>query len=102
MIYIHTTIKNIEDAQALATEVISAKLAACVDYFPVKSTYLWEGKVETVEQYLMTFITHSEYAADLEARIEAKHSYAVPLIARTQIDIINNTYQEWANNTTKA
>lgn len=102
MLFIYTTIKEKTDVQALAEEVINAKLAACADYWPTHSTYLREGKTVSVDQYMVVFTTHSEYASELEAYITAKHPYTVPMVARTQIDVINNAYQQWANETTRA
>lgn len=99
MIFVYTTIKDREDADALASEVIELKLAACVDMWPIKSVYIWEGKQISLPQYMVMCTTHSVKAADLEAHIVAKHPYTVPLIARTNIDVVNNAYQRWVSDT---
>lgn len=99
MIFVSTTIKNKDEAEALVDEVINAKLAACADFWPVQSVYNWEGEKQSVAQYLIVFTTHNVQAPELEARIIAKHPYAVPMIARTNVDQVNNAYQLWVNET---
>lgn len=97
MIFIHTTVPTQEGADTLSDAAIDQKLAACVDIYPVRSKYLWEGVKQDVEQYMLVFTTHSELAPELEKYIKANHPHDVPLVARTAIDVVNNAYQEWVN-----
>ena len=83
----------------LANEVIDLKLAARANFWPVESIYYWEGVKETANHFMVMFTTHNDEAHDLESHIIAKHSITVPMIARTQVDMVNEAYQLWVNET---
>jgi periplasmic divalent cation tolerance protein len=99
MIFIYTTVPTKEAAEMLGDRAIDMSLAACVDSWPITSKYMWEGKKQTVEQYMLMFTTHSSMAPDLETYIKENHPHDVPLVARVVIDVVNNAYQEWVSST---
>jgi periplasmic divalent cation tolerance protein len=99
MLFVYTTTQDKEKTQALVDEVIDRKLVARANFWPINSTYFWEGEKRSVERYMVMFTTHSAMAHDLEASIIASHSGTVPLIARTEVDMVNNAYQKWVNET---
>jgi periplasmic divalent cation tolerance protein len=99
MIFLYTTVPTKEVAEKLSDEAIDKNLAACVDMWPIQSKYMWEGKKVSVEQYMVMFTTHSSLATQLETYIVLGHPNNIPLVARTEIDIINNAYQEWVSAT---
>lgn len=99
MLFVYTTTKNRETAEILVNEAIDSKLAARANFWPISSVYVWEGEKKSVEHYMIMFTTHSAQVHDLESRIVAKHPETVPLIARCNVDLVNNAYQLWVNET---
>ncbi|AZN36890.1 divalent-cation tolerance protein CutA [Iodobacter ciconiae] len=65
-------------ANQLATGLVTARLAACVNQFaPVQSTYRWNERIEiTQEVPLLIKTTQAAYPA-LEAWLQTNHPYEV-------------------------
>ena len=45
-IWVYTTAGSEEEAQKMAMHLLEAKLVTCVNHFPIKASYLWEGKIK--------------------------------------------------------
>ena len=73
-------------AEACATALVEARLAACVQIDgPVRSTYRWQSAVEVAEEFRCTCKTTVERA---EACIEAligRHPYQTPEVIRADV-----------------
>ncbi|GBC75605.1 Divalent-cation tolerance protein CutA [archaeon HR06] len=53
-----------EEAEKIAKELIEKKMVACVSLIPVKSFYVWKGKLEEAEEILAIFKTSSRKSKD--------------------------------------
>ncbi|KHN75157.1 Protein CutA -like protein [Toxocara canis] len=59
---VYVTVPNITVAKQIAREVVTGKLAACVNIIPsVTSVYEWEGKLEEESELLLIMKTRSGY-----------------------------------------
>src|SRR6476660_6650488 len=57
-IQVTTTTGTRHDAEQIASELVSRRLAACVQITgPINSTFRWQGKVETAEEWMCTVKT---------------------------------------------
>jgi periplasmic divalent cation tolerance protein len=98
-----TTTDSREAADALASAAVEARAAACAQIVgPIASTYWWEGKVETAQEWQVVFKTAVERYPELEANIKAHHGYDVPEIVCTPIIGGNPAYLEWVTAETVA
>lgn len=81
-----TNLPDEATAQALATALVSERLAACVNILaPCRSIYRWRGEIEsTPEVPLLIKSTTARYPA-LEAAIRARHPYELPEIVAVPI-----------------
>ncbi len=76
----------VDAANDLATKLVEAHLAACVNIVPkVKSVYIWEGKLENDEEALLLIKTTAEGVAPLTKRLKELHPYDVPEIISFEI-----------------
>ena len=68
------------EAQRIAREIVSQRLAACANLLetPVRSVYRWKGKVENAREFLLLIKTSAKRLAALQAEVERLHSYDVP------------------------
>jgi len=84
------------EAEKIAQAVVEERLAACVNVLPgVRSCYWWGEKLTWSEEVLLMMkTTESRYIA-LQARILALHSYDVPEIIATRIEIGLDKYIQW-------
>ena len=80
-IQVFTTLDSQEGAQKLAASTVEKRLAACVQVLgPIMSTYWWQDKLETAEEWLCLMKTRQEMYAEVEAHIRANHPYTEPEI----------------------
>ncbi|MBD1913730.1 MULTISPECIES: divalent-cation tolerance protein CutA [unclassified Leptolyngbya] len=83
------------EARAIAQALVSERLAACVNLFPVQSTYRWQGEVQQDAEWQLFIKTDLQRFAELEARICALHSYEVPEIIALPIQAGSALYMAW-------
>lgn len=93
MISVHTTVPDEEAAESMARELIEKRVAACVNYHAVSSTYRWEGEVIEEDEYALDIKTALEYE-EVREKIEEVHPYDVPAILRVET-VANEEYGEW-------
>lgn len=95
-IQVLTTIDSQEAARGLAQRLVEAHLAACVQVLgPITSTYRWEGKIETAQEWLCIAKTRADRYADVEAAIRAAHRYQVPEILAVPVAAGHAAYLSW-------
>jgi periplasmic divalent cation tolerance protein len=83
------------DSEKIAKVLVEERLAACVNVFPVKSYYIWEGKLSEDEEELMIIKTTQEVAKNVKARILELHSYKLPEIIIIPIAGGEERYLQW-------
>jgi periplasmic divalent cation tolerance protein len=68
------------EAADIARNVVTKRLAACVNIFdaPVRSIYRWKGKVEQAREFLLIIKSSRARLAPLRTEIERLHSYETP------------------------
>ncbi|MEX0679113.1 MAG: divalent-cation tolerance protein CutA [Pirellulales bacterium] len=95
-IQVITTTASKEEADKLANALVTRRLAACVQVSgPITSTYRWQGKIETSQEWVCVAKSlESKYPA-LEAAICELHSYAVPEILATRVVAGHRSYLAW-------
>ena len=95
-IIVFVTCESKEQAETIAQNVVSEKLAACVNVLPgIRSCYVWEGKLTWSEELLLLIKTTRGRFGQLQNRIRALHSYAVPEIVGVTIDEAFDKYIDW-------
>ena len=74
-----TTCGSPEEAARLAQELVSRRLAACVNVVPgVRSFYWWDNRVQDDNELLLVIKTRVELLPQLEAALAELHAYEVP------------------------
>lgn len=82
-------------ATKAASALINDRLAACVSFMQVDSTYWWEGKVESADEILAIFKTVGERRDELKKRIARTHPYNVPEVIEVAVQSVNAPYLQW-------
>lgn len=85
------------EAERLARLLVETRLAACVNVLetPVRSTFRWQGSVQTVREHLVLIKTARRLLPALERAIETAHSYDVPEIIALPIAAGSHKYLAW-------
>jgi len=96
-----TTSSSEEEAAQIAAGLVEARLAACVQQTPIRSTYRWEGKVVKDEELLLLIKTRTALFPQVEAWIRSHHSYDVPEIIMLPVVEGSEAYLAWIEEETR-
>ncbi|HNX25669.1 MAG TPA: divalent-cation tolerance protein CutA [Spirochaetota bacterium] len=100
MIYITTN--SSEEAEIIGRNLVSRRLAACVNIIEnMKSIYHWEGKIETSQEVIIIAKTKKALVNELIENVKTLHSYKCPCIVAIPIIDGNADYIQWIRNETK-
>ncbi len=87
-----------EEAERVAAALVERRLAACVQVVgPVRSTYRWQGSVESAREWLCLAKTTAERYPEVEAAIRELHSYEEPEIVAIPIVAGSTGYLAWVD-----
>lgn len=95
-IVIHCTCPDATVADRIATALVEARLAACVQQVPgVRSTYRWAGRVEQGEEVLLLIKTAEDRFDDVAASVRALHPYELPELLAVEARGGLPAYLDW-------
>ncbi len=87
------TAATAEEAERIASMLVEARLAACVQILPsIKSVYRWKGEIVRENEVLLSAKTTREKFAELDRAVRAIHSYETPEIIALPIAAISDAY----------
>ena len=95
-----TTTESKEEAHRIAQALLNARLAACLQIFPIESFYHWEGKIERGEEFRLEIKTRREHFRSIEKLITDLHSYQVPEIIELPVSNGSEEYLRWIDGET--
>ncbi|PSF36794.1 divalent-cation tolerance protein CutA [Aphanothece hegewaldii CCALA 016] len=83
------------EGKAIASSLISSKLAACVSLFPVQSIYTWQEEIHHEQEWQLIIKTDLTHFNTLAKKIQELHSYEVPEIIALPIIEGSQSYLNW-------
>lgn len=95
-----TTAPSKDVAETIATAVLTARLAACVQIQSIESHYWWDGKINRGPEHLLMFKTTRDHYAALEQTILKDHPYDTPEIIQLPVEAGLPKYLEWVERET--
>ncbi len=97
LVEITTTVEHQADANRLATEIVSQRLAACVQISgPIFSVYQWKGFIHSGQEFGLKLKVASDGLANAVAFLRANHPYELPEIIVNQVKA-STEYAQWIN-----
>lgn len=73
------TAPDLKTARKLAQAILTARVAACVNFIPrIESHYWWQGRLESGRELLLIIKTTKRRLAALENAVLANHPYDTP------------------------
>lgn len=102
IIQIKTSVASVEEAESLANTLVEKRLAACVQYFPIKSIYRWKGNIEKSDEYVLIIKTSSSRKELIVKTLQKIHSYELPEIVVLEKDFVTEEYSFWVEFETSA
>jgi periplasmic divalent cation tolerance protein len=100
-IIIETTYQNITKAKKLGKTLITKKLAACIEFFPINSLYSWQNKIENSKEILIKIKTIQSHYREIEKIILKDHDYEIPQIISIALDQGFEPYLNWIDSNLK-
>ena len=90
-----TACANEDEADKIASELIKKKLAACVQMFPIKSHYIWNGELCADKEVLLLIKCRRDNYIEIEQTVLENHSYKLAEILLTPVEGGYSKYLEW-------
>jgi periplasmic divalent cation tolerance protein len=95
-VQITTTTGKRQEAEQLASELVSRRLAGCAQVSgPIMSTFRWQGKVETAEEWVCAVKTTIVQLDAIQRLFDEIHPYDVPELIATPIVDGSDAYLRW-------
>ena len=81
LVMVYMTAANRREARRIATALLNARLAACVNELgPLRARYWWRGRLEAAREIALLAKTRAARVPALIRCVKALHSYEVPCI----------------------
>lgn len=93
---LNVTVPDAQTADKISKVLIDKRLAACVSATKeIKSTYRWQGNVESENELLLIIKTQKSFFSELKKVIKENHPYEVPEIIALPIIDVDEDYAAW-------
>lgn len=97
---IYVTAASEEEMLRIGWALVEERLAACINVFPVKSIYRWQGAVQQEEEVAAFVKTQEGHTAQVIARIKELHSSEIPCIEVLPVNQGYPPYLAWVKEET--
>ena len=100
-VVIITACPNDEEARKVTDTLLEKRLAACIQASHIKSSYHWQGKIETEDEVRLLIKTRSELFKEVADTIKNELSYENPEIISTPVLQGSSEYLDWISEETQ-
>lgn len=100
MTLIYITCKDEKEAVKISKLLLDKKLIACSNMYPIRSMFIWEGKMQDEKEYVMMAKTKEKNFEKIKKEVERIHSYDVPCILKIDAEA-NESFDKWVNEAVK-
>lgn len=100
MILVLVSFESSEDAEKTANHLVDSHLAACVEIYPVKNFYVWEGKKVVAPEISGVIKTTEDNFQKVRAALEEILPYGTPQIIKLEASA-NEPYENWVKESTR-
>ena len=96
LVLVYVPCPSAKIANKLAHQILDQKLAACVQILPpVKSQFIWKGKLETAFEVPLLCKTRLQLIQSLKKFLLETHPYEAPAILSWRVDSASEDYFLW-------
>lgn len=82
-------------AMNIGRTLVTEKLVACAQLFPIHSIFQWDGAIQSEEEVVLQAKTFSGQLPKIEGLVVKMHEYEVPEIIATPIAWAHQPYLDW-------
>ena len=99
---IYITAGSMDEARTIGKELVSTRLAACVNIIDgIDSLYWWEGEIQDNKEVTIIAKTKESLVPELIEKVRSIHSYDCPCIVSLPILEGNKPFLIWIEDETK-
>jgi periplasmic divalent cation tolerance protein len=91
---IYTTLNNTDEVRKIGREVLSRKLANCVNFFPITCIYNYENEITEEPEVVLIIKTKEGKYSQIEQIIKEHITYD-NFIGELNVDQINSNFECW-------
>lgn len=95
MTVVETNLPDRATAESLARDLLTARLVACANWWPIQSSYWWEDQLITTEEIRLVLKTNPAHATDALGWLAAHHPYDAPWIISRDATSLAPAYITW-------
>ncbi len=95
MVFIYNTCRDVNTAKELGKKIIKARVAACVNIWPMHSIYFSDGELKEDTEAVLFIKTNEPKMAEIENFLIKNHTYTTPIVAALEVKRLNREYKEW-------
>ncbi|MFH1242142.1 MAG: divalent-cation tolerance protein CutA [Pseudomonadota bacterium] len=93
---VYITAGNMDEAKTIGRELVSSRLAACVNIIDgVNSIYWWAGEIQEDTEVTIISKTKESLVPELIEKVKSMHSYECPCIVSLPILDGNKPFLDW-------
>jgi periplasmic divalent cation tolerance protein len=93
-ITVYVTHESMEKAEKVVYHLLKMKLIKCANYFPIKSSFFWKGKLENPDETVSLLKAKKENWNKIKSEIKKVHPYEIPCIMKFNVEA-NKEYENW-------
>jgi periplasmic divalent cation tolerance protein len=99
---IYMTAGSMDEARQIGRELVSSRLAACINIFDnMNSMYWWDGEIQEDSEVVLIAKTKEDLVPELTEKVKALHSYDCPCVVSMPLLAGNSEFLEWILEETK-
>lgn len=99
---VHCTCPDAASAERIAAALVETGLAACVQQLPgLRSTFLWQGRVEQADEILLLIKTSDDRLDAVIASVRSLHPYELPELLAVEARGGSPAYLDWLHARTR-
>lgn len=90
----YLTFPDEQTAFRVGEALLQERLIACINTFPIKSAYWWEGDIVQDNEWVAVVKTRLAHEQLVSSFVETHHPYQTPCILRYEVRA-NDAYYQW-------
>lgn len=94
-VFLFLTCKDDNEAKEIATVLLQKRLIVCAKRFSVSSTFLWEGKIDSGDEVMLTMDSVEELFEQVEKAVRKNHSYDTFVLTAVPVAKVSRGVAEW-------
>lgn len=89
------TCANRKEAEKIASKLLDKRFIVCAKRFPVRSSFLWQGKIGKAEEVMLVMDSVEENFQKIKKEVALLHSYDTPVLLSSPVVQTTKEVEDW-------